>query len=129
MLQVLRNRSHQVNTGIAIIRTSDGNLGTDLCVTQVPMRDYGVKEIDAYVATGDPLDKAGAYGIQNQNFHPVEKMSGCYASVMGLPLCHLTRTLRSFDIRPLTDIAARCQSWLNYDCQISAAVLRGEQVG
>ena len=93
------------------------------------MRDYGDEEIDAYVASGDPLDKAGAYGIQHQKFHPVERMSGCYASVMGLPLCHLTRTLRSFDIAPLTDIAARCQSWLNYDCPISAAVLRGEQVG
>jgi len=42
----------------------------------------------AYVATGDPLDKAGAYAIQNAGFHPVELMQGCYASVMGLPLCH-----------------------------------------
>lgn len=129
MLRQLRGRTHQVYTGIAIIRMSDGNLGTDLCVTAVPMRAYSDEEIDAYVATGDPLDKAGAYAIQHPKFHPVETMSGCYASVMGLPLCHLTRTLRQLDITPRTDISAECQSCLDYACPISVAVLRGEQVG
>ncbi|MFA5874457.1 MAG: Maf family protein [Anaerolineales bacterium] len=129
MLRRLRSRTHQVYTGIAVRRLSDGNLGTDLCVTDVPMRAYSEEEIDAYVATGDPLDKAGAYAIQHPKFHPVEMMSGCYASVMGLPLCHLTRTLRQLDIAPKTNISAECQSSLNYTCLISAAVLRGEQVG
>src|SRR5450756_1770161 len=129
MLRQLRGRTHQVYTGIAIIRMSDGNLGTDLCVTAVPMRAYSDEEIDAYVATGDPLDKAGAYAIQHPKFHPVETMSGCYASVMGLPLCHLTRTLLQLDITPRTDISAECQSCLDYACPISVAVLRGEQVG
>ncbi len=129
MLRRLRNRTHQVYTGLAVLRMSDGNLGMDLCVTQVPMRNYNEDEIKAYVASGDPLDKAGAYGIQHPQFHPVEGISGCCASVMGLPLCHLTRTLRAIDITPLTDISAACQSWLKYACPISAAVLRGEQVG
>jgi septum formation protein len=129
MLRRLRNRTHQVYSGIAVVRTVDGNLGTDLCVSAVPMRDYSDEEIDSYVATGDPLDKAGAYAIQHPIFHPVEHMSGCYASVMGLPLCHLTRTLRHFDIAPKTSISAECQSSLDYTCPISAAVLRGEQVG
>ncbi len=129
MLRQLRGRTHQVYTGIAVMSMSGGNLGTDLCVTDVPMRAYGVEEMDAYVATGDPLDKAGAYAIQHPKFHPVKKMTGCYASVMGLPLCHLTRTLRPLDITPRTDIPAECQSSLNYTCPISAAVLRGEQVG
>ena len=129
MLQRLRSRTHQVFTGIAVMRMSDGNLGTDLCVTNVPMRAYSEAEIDSYVATGDPLDKAGAYAIQHPNFHPVEMMSGCYASVMGLPLCHLTRTLRQFEVVPSTDISAECQSRLDYKCPIFASVLRGEQVG
>jgi len=129
MLQRLRSRTHQVFTGIAVMRMSDGNLGTDLCVTNVPMRAYSEAEIDSYVATGDPLDKAGAYAIQHPNFHPVEMMSGCYASVMGLPLCHLTRTLRHFNIFPKTNLSADCQSSLEYICSISAAVLRGEQAG
>jgi len=129
MLRRLRGHTHQVYTGIAVMRLSDGNLGTDLCVTDVAMRAYSEEEIDTYVATGDPLDKAGAYAIQHPKFHPVETMSGCYASVMGLPLCHLTRTLRQLGIAPKTDISAECQSSLNYTCPISAAVLRGEQVG
>jgi MAF protein len=129
MLRGLRGHSHQVYTGIAVLRLSDGALATDLCITDVPMREYGDDEIDAYVATGDPLDKAGAYAIQNNTFHPVESLHGCFASVMGLPLCHLTRSLRKLDIDPRTEIALECQSALAYACPISSAVLRGENVG
>jgi septum formation protein len=129
MLRQLRGCTHQVYTGVAVVRLSDGNFSTDLCVTDVPMRSYSNEEINTYVATGDPLDKAGAYAIQHPGFHPVETISGCYASVMGLPLCHLTRTLRKFEISPKTDISTECQSSLNYTCPIFAAVLRGEQVG
>ena len=129
MLLRLRGRSHQVYSGIAVLRMSDGNLVTDLCVTDVPMRDYTDKEIETYIATGDPLDKAGAYAIQHPRFHPVESLTGCYASVMGLPLCHLTRSLRKMEISPKNDVPAECQSTLGYTCPISTAVLRGEQVG
>jgi MAF protein len=129
MLHNLRGRSHQVYTGIAVLRLSDGSLVTDLCITDVPMRAYRDDEIEAYVATGDPLDKAGAYAIQNAGFHPVVAIQGCYASVMGLPLCHLVRSLHSLDIAPRTDIAAACQSALEYACPIFSAVLRGEMVG
>ncbi len=152
MLRRLRGRIHQVYTGIAVyipsnnVRHSElnddlrrsgsndssryyGTLVTDLCVTDVPMRQYSDEEIEAYVASGDPLDKAGAYAIQHAGFHPVEGLAGCYASVMGLPLCHLTRCLRKVGIAPETDISAECQAALRYDCPISAAVLRGEKVG
>ena len=129
MLKNLRGRIHQVYTGIAVLRLSDGTLFTDLCITDVPMRAYRDDEIETYVASGDPLDKAGAYAIQNARFHPVEAMQGCYASVMGLPLCHLTRSLHKLDIAPRTDIAAACQSALGYTCPISSAVLCGEMVG
>jgi len=129
MLKNLRGRNHQVYTGIAVLRQSDGTLVTDLCITEVPMRAYRDDEIETYVSTGDPLDKAGAYAIQNAGFHPVEAMQGCYASVMGLPLCHLARSLHKLDIAPRTDIAAACQSALGYACPISSAVLCGEMVG
>ncbi len=129
MLRQLRGHTHKVYTGITIIRTSNGNMGKDLCVTDVPMRGYSREEIETYVDSGDPLDKAGAYAIQHPGFHPVEIFAGCYASVMGLPLCHLTRTLRKFNISPTTDISAKCQTYLNYKCPISNAVLRGEQIG
>ena len=129
MLRRLRSHIHQVYTGFAVMRLSDGNLLTDLCVTDVPMRAYTDEEINIYVTTGDPFDKAGAYAIQHSKFHPVETISGCYASVMGLPLCHLTRTLHKLDIAPRADISAGCQSSLDYTCPISAEVLRGEDVG
>jgi MAF protein len=129
MLKALRGHSHQVYTGIAVLRLSDGSLVTDLCITDVPMRGYRDDEIEAYVASGDPLDKAGAYAIQNAGFHPVEDMRGCYASVMGLPLCHLRRSLQRLDIAARSDSAAECQSALGYTCPIFSAVLDGEMVG
>ncbi len=129
MLRRLRGRVHQVYTGLAVLRMSDGRLLTDLCVTEVPMRDYSDEEMNAYILSGDPLDKAGAYAIQHPTFRPVAEMRGCYASVMGLPLCHLVRTLRQLNIHPNADVPANCQVHLRYQCPIFRQVLRGEQVG
>jgi MAF protein len=127
MLRRLRNQPHQVCTAFALRSAADQK--ADLCVSQVPMRDYSDEEITAYVASGDPLDKAGAYGIQNTDFHPVEGFSGCFANVMGLPLCHLARSLRQFGLHTDVDIAAACRENLNYDCPISQAVLEGQTLG
>jgi septum formation protein len=127
MLRRLRGRRHQVHTAIAVRRGD--RLVTDLCTTDVPMRPYTDEEIDTYVATGDPLDKAGAYAIQHMDFHPVESLGGCYASVMGLPLCHFVRTLRWVGVTPAADVPVACQAFLQYTCPISEAVLRGEAVG
>lgn len=129
MLKRLRGHSHQVYTGLAVLRVSDHTLLSDLCITEVPMRAYSDEEIEAYVQTGDPLDKAGAYAIQHPGFQPVEKMEGCYASVMGLPLCHLLRLLRQFGVHPITDLPANCQTFLNYQCPVSHRILNGEQIG
>ena len=128
MLKRLRGHTHQVYTGLALLRVSDGYSLSDLTVTDVPMRDYSDEEIEAYVQSGDPLDKAGAYAIQHERFHPVEKLEGCFASVMGLPLCRLTYLLQQFDIAPESSAGIRCQAELQYDCSISSAVLRGESV-
>lgn len=129
MLRRLRGRVHQVYTGIALLRRSDGALVTDLCATDVPMRAYRDEEIAAYVASGDPLDKAGAYAIQHPGFHPVEALDGCYASVMGLPLCHLTRSLRRLGLAPRDDVAAGCQSALRYNCPVHTGILSGLPAG
>jgi septum formation protein len=129
MLRRLRGRSHQVCTGFAVLDMDTETLLTDLCVTDVPMRSYTDEEIRAYVLSGDPLDKAGAYAIQHAGFQPVESISGCYASVMGLPLCHLQRALRKVDIVPATDLPAGCQATLQYECPIFSRVLAGEDIG
>jgi septum formation protein len=124
MLRRLRGRTHQVYTGIAVLRVSDGNLLTDVVVTDVPMRAYSDAELAAYILTGDPLDKAGAYGIQNPDFQPVARMDGCYASVMGLPVCSLTALLRQVGVTPRDDVHGKCQSMLQYQCPISRVLLR-----
>jgi septum formation protein len=126
MLKRLRGHAHQVYTGIALLRKNDGLLLTDLCVTSVPMRAYSEEEIDAYVATGDPLDKAGAYAIQHPGFHPVERMDGCFASVMGLPVCHVILQMRKMDLQPDTGFFAGCETLLEYICPVSNAILNSE---
>jgi len=126
MLRLLSGHTHQVYTGVAFHRVSDGKMLTDFCVTDVPMRAYSNDEIAAYVQTGDPLDKAGAYAIQHPDFQPVESMRGCYASVMGLPMCHVVRALRSLDVFPAADVPLACQNLLNYECPVSSAILRDE---
>ncbi len=123
MLTQLRGRTHQVYTGVALLRVSDGLLLTDLCVTDVPMRAYSDKEIHAYVATGDPLDKAGAYAIQHPEFSPVAGMNGCYASVMGLPMCHVVRMMRKMEVEPKADVPMNCQQFLEYECPVFSKYL------
>ena len=127
MLKQLRGHVHQVFTGVALYRVRDGKMLTELCVTDVPMRAYSDHEITAYIQTGDPMDKAGAYAIQYPDFQPVESMRGCYASVMGLPMCHVIRALRKFDILPEADVPLACQTLLNYQCQVSSEILRDSQ--
>ena len=136
MLRSLRGREHTVYTAIALYsQRGDARIERELCATRVPMRAYSDAEIDAYVASGDPLDKAGAYAIQHAGFHPVESLRGCYASVMGLPLCHLERALRrggflsGQDGPQPEDVARACQAELAYACPIFRAVLRGEDAG
>lgn len=123
MLKRLRGHTHQVYSGIALLRLSDGLLLKDFCMTDVPMRDYSDEEIRAYVQTGDPLDKAGAYAIQHPQFHPVLRLEGCYASVMGLPVCHVILLMRKMDLQPNPEFFASCETLLEYHCPISSTIL------
>jgi septum formation protein len=124
MLWSLRGHTHQVYTSVSILRIDDQVFLNDLCRTDVPMRNYTDEEIVAYIATGDPFDKAGAYAIQHTGFHPVEAMRGCFANVMGLPVCHLARNLIKLGIPPEADIPTACRTKLMYPCTISDKVLK-----
>jgi len=126
MLRRLRGRQHQVFTALAVLRLSDTSLVTDWCVTDVPMRAYSDDEMQAYIATGDPLDKAGAYAIQHPDFKPVSELQGCFANVMGLPLCHVVRTLERMGIHTDENIPQLCQEELQYNCSFFRLVQRGE---
>jgi septum formation protein len=123
ILGELRGKTHLVYTGLALLRTRDQSMLTDFAETEVPMRDYTDSEIDAYIASGDPLDKAGAYAIQHAGFHPVAYMQGCYANVIGLPLCHLQRSLQKWGLSLDKDLSTACQAHLSYDCPVTSSTL------
>jgi len=127
MLAKLRGRTHEVISAVAVLDARTGQLREEVCRSGVPMRDYSDEEIADYVASGDPMDKAGAYAIQHDGFHPVENFSHCYASVMGLPLCHLTRALRQFGIEPAADVPSVCQQFNGYQCPVYRDVLNGHK--
>lgn len=116
MLQQLRGRVHQVYTGIALVDTITHETFSDVCRTDVLMRAYSDEEIEAYIETGDPMDKAGAYAIQHPDFRPVEQLSDCYACVMGLPICNLAVGLKKLGMLIPEDLPLRCQNLLNYEC-------------
>jgi MAF protein len=128
MLLALRGRVHQVATAICLI-THEDEIFQDLCISSVHMRTYNDDEIQAYVDSGDPLDKAGGYAIQNKSFDPVTQFSGCFASVMGFPLCYIERNLRKIDGYNCLPVAEICQQNLHYACPIFSKVLQGEDIG
>lgn len=91
MLRFLSGRDHQVMTGMAVLRGQEAVVCTE--VTDLHFRSLSNREIDAYVATGEPMDKAGAYGIQGGAALFCSRMEGDYYNVMGLPVCRLSRIL------------------------------------
>jgi len=98
MLRELRHRTHQVHTGLNLVDLKTGRQFSDVHTAVVTMRDYSDEEIAAYIASGDPLDKAGAYAIQHPTFRPVASLEGCFTGVMGLSVCHLIQGLSHFDL-------------------------------
>ena len=97
MLRCLRNRQHAVVTAFTIQHQGEPpRTITDHVCTAVTMRDYSDAEIEAYIASGDPFDKAGGYAIQNEAFAPVARIEGSYSNVVGLPLEALREGLQAF---------------------------------
>ena len=92
MLQLLSGRDHQVMTGVTVLAGDRAATFTE--ITDLHFRELSDKEIRRYIATGEPMDKAGAYGIQGGAALFCEKMDGDYYNVMGLPVCRLGETLK-----------------------------------
>jgi MAF protein len=125
MLKQLRDyQCHTVYSGLTVAMVPEINpkssetgdhLITRLHQSIVWMRPYTDAEIEAYVGSGDPLDKAGAYGIQNSIFAPVSRLDGCFASVMGLPLGELATAMRQLN-RPVPKISPLCSQHTGYSC-------------
>lgn len=94
MLSLLSGRKHQVMTGLTVLQGEKAVSHTE--ITDIYFRELTRQEIRGYVATGDPMDKAGAYGIQNGAALFVEKIHGDYFNVVGLPVCRLGLILKEF---------------------------------
>ncbi len=94
MLTYLQGKWHDVITGVCVIRAADGKTVTGFERTRVKIRPLDSEMISFYISTGEPLDKAGAYGIQGIGALIVEKLEGCYYNVVGLPLYRLSVMLR-----------------------------------
>ena len=92
MLQLLSGRDHQVMTGCTVLRGDRAETFTE--VTDLHFRTLSQREIERYVASGEPMDKAGSYGIQGGAALFCERMAGDYYNVMGLPVCRLGQVLK-----------------------------------
>ena len=97
-LLALAGQTHQVITGVAVIEVETARIEEDAAETAVTMRAFGAAEAARYVATGEPMDKAGAYGIQGRGALLVDGIQGDYFNVVGLPLGLLATLLRRFGI-------------------------------
>lgn len=106
MLRVLRGRTHTVVTGVALC--GRGKDGGGAVAARVSMRQYSDDEIERYVATGEPMDKAGAYAVQGLGGALVERVVGCYPTVVGLPLCLTMALLRHCGLGTCVIPGARC---------------------
>ena len=135
MLRILRGKTHQVFTGVAVTygqrKAINGNtqrveikkldetqIHSALSVTDVLMRVYSDQEMLDYIKSGDPLDKAGASALQHKGFHPVESLTECFTSVVGLPVCLVDTMLRKEGIIPQLTLPDSCRSSQNSGCEV-----------
>lgn len=118
MLLALRDRTHEVHTGLTIVDVATGVMRTGVHTSEVTMRRYTRAQVSQYVATGAPMDKAGAYGIQDLVFRPVAHLDGCFLGVAGLSLCHLITVLDEMGVPPTGDIKAIGALHNGYDCPL-----------
>ncbi|PIE76926.1 MAG: septum formation protein Maf [Clostridiales bacterium] len=103
MLMALAGKYHEVISGVALIESTTNNKRIFYSRTRVLMRNYDEAMVDWYVATGEPLDKAGAYGIQGRGALFVEAIEGDYYTVMGLPVGQLNHIIKSYFTNYLAD--------------------------
>lgn len=98
MLNALSNKDHHVISGLCVIQTSTGKVITMHESTRVWIRELEAREINNYIASGEPMDKAGAYAIQGIGSLFIEKIQGCYFNVVGLPVNKLFKIMKEFEI-------------------------------
>ena len=123
MLHCLRGRSHVIYSSVSVWHPASRRMVCELAESLVWMRDYTKEEMAAYISSGDPLDKAGAYAIQHPVFDPVSRVEGCSLNVVGLPLCHLGRALAAFGVVVPANIPRACRAFTQRDCAVPVEML------
>ena len=112
MLKMLRGRTHSVFTGITVRDSESGRQLETFKSSEVVMRKYSDMEIENYIMSGKPFDRAGGYGIQDEAFSPVDSVKGCHLNVLGLPVCEVVGLFKRFGvdarIRPEWSPHLRC---------------------
>ncbi len=129
ILRALRDRGHKVYTALCLRTENGGGTMESLCATDVFMRDYSEEELAAYINSEDYRDKAGGYAIQHRQFHPCTGVQGCYANVMGLPLCHLAMLLEAAGCKLEVDVPEACQRYNEITCEVYPQIYRKENPG
>lgn len=123
MLASLSGREHEVCTDVALVAASGAR--REFAVrSRVTLRELSLRQIERYVGTGEPLDKAGAYAIQGEGRRVVASYDGCLANITGLPLCHVYFALRQVGVVPRERPEIVCQAHFDFTCPVWRAVQR-----
>ena len=123
MLATLSGREHEVRTDVAVVAAS-GARRQFAVRSRVTLRDLSLRQIERYVGSGEPLDKAGAYAIQGEGMRLVESYDGCLANITGLPLCHVYFALRRVGVVPRERPEIVCQEHFGFACPVWRAAQR-----
>ena len=117
LLATLSGREHDVRTEVALV-AANGARRHFAVRTRVALRELSLRQIERYVGTGEPLEKAGAYAIQGEGGRLVESYDGCLANVVGLPLCHIYFALRRAGVVPRARPEVACQGHFEFVCPV-----------
>ena len=120
MLTRLRGTAHQVTTGITVFDKATRRCVTESHTADVLMRDFTDAEMEASIASGTPMDKAGAYAIQDDEFRPASLQDGCYSNVMGLPACRVVDILKSMGCQLSDSASMNVPAGCTIPCSLNA---------
>jgi septum formation protein len=123
LLATLSGREHDVRTEVAVV-AANGARQHFAVRSRVAMRELSLRQIERYVGTGEPLDKAGGYAIQGEGRRLVESFDGCLANIVGLPLCHTYFALRRAGVVPRARPEVVCQEHFDFACPVWRAAQR-----
>lgn len=123
LLASLAGRSHEVRTEV-VVESASGRRIRFAVSSRVTFRPLSLREIERYVATGEPSDRAGGYAIQGEGRRLVARAEGCFANVVGLPLCHAYAALRRSGVATAERPERACQEHFAFDCPVWRAAQR-----